>query len=136
MATQNRHAALFQLILMRTGVSYLTFLLLSLFIYVLFNKHAGIDLFVYLVVVGSVTIWLPVGLSVAFATWMLHLIQLPLRFERGSIGMISSLLLTGFLVNFILAKEFKIFNEYGFLILGLLSLNIYTANYLNERSIR
>lgn len=124
---------LFMLILVRTALSYLIFLGSCMLTMLIFKTDGIIDELLYLLLIGSGTIWLPIALFVAVSSIVLHLLRLPIKWERTFFTLASILLLltlTGVLAT---KPEIQWQSEIYFGLLWLLSMTKYTKEYLEIR---
>jgi hypothetical protein len=124
---------LLRLVLVRIGLSYLLFIgscVLTIFIS---KIDETIDALLYLLLIGSGTIWLPIALFVTVSSLALHQLQPPIKWERAFFIAASVLLLLTLVGIIFTAPEVQWQYEIYFCLLWLLSMTKYTTTYLEIR---
>jgi hypothetical protein len=124
---------LFRLILVRIALSYLLFLGSSLLFFFIFKVDEAIPTLLYLIIIGSGTIWLPIALFVTVSSLALHPLRLPIKWERTFFIAASMLLLLTLGGIIFTAPEVQWQYEIYFCLLWLLSMTKYTEEYLELR---
>jgi hypothetical protein len=133
MRNKSNTERLFRLILVRIVLSYLLFIVSCLLLLFILKADEGIQSILYLFVIGTGTIWLPIALFVLVSSIALHQFRLPVKWERTFFTAASMLLLLTLGGIIFTAPEVQWQYEIYFCLLWLLSMTKYTADYLELR---